>query len=368
MSRITSDILAAARKHADALGIELAAMLAVIEIESAFQVYAVVGDKKEPVIRWEGHYFDRRLSGAARERARREGFAHPNAGAILNPRAQSARWALLTRAAAINAEAAFESVSYGAGQVMGAHWEWLGYSSVANLVNVARSGVDGQIELMARFIDKAGLKGALKRRDWAAFARGYNGPAYARNAYHTKLADAYQRHVRGLPITASADRRPSAEGMLRLASTGARVRELQQLLVRAGYPLKVDGDFGPATHAAVFEFQQRAGLEVDGVAGPLTMKALDKFRQGPADQPGALAVSQVPEVQNAGKSAVAVGLVTTARDQIAETATALVGIEADTAQLVANAMLAGAGIIGVGLTIWAVVGVLRSRETVEVPS
>ncbi|NBT89135.1 MAG: DUF3380 domain-containing protein, partial [Flavobacteriaceae bacterium] len=31
----------------------------------------------------------------------------------------------------------------------------------------------------------------LKAKDWAGFAKGYNGPAYAKNAYDTKLAGAY---------------------------------------------------------------------------------------------------------------------------------------------------------------------------------
>ena len=36
----------------------------------------------------------------------------------------------------------------------------------------------------------------LKTRNWAAFARGYNGPDYASNAYHTKMARAYERYKR----------------------------------------------------------------------------------------------------------------------------------------------------------------------------
>lgn len=361
-------VISAARTFAQQLGVEHAALLAVIEIESAGRTHAVVNGRAEPLIHWEGHYFDRRLSGKAREEARTARLAHPNAGAIKNPASQEARWRMLTRAAEINAQAAFESASYGVGQVMGAHWQWLGYDSVTTLVNVARRDVAGQVELMVRYIQKAGLAGALQRRDWAAFARGYNGPAYAKHGYHTKLAAAYRRHASTQPITSSSDRTLSADGMLRLGSTGARVRELQHLLVRAGHPLKIDGDFGLETHNAVRAFQLREELEVDGVAGPQTMGALDVYRRGAADQPGAIAVTEVPEVRDAGRSAVAVGLVTTMRDQVSEVAVSLLGIESETAQLVANAMLAGAGAIGVGLATWAIVGWLRSRSTIEVPA
>src|SRR5690606_34802475 len=139
----------------------------------------------------EGHYFDRRLAGAKRDRARQEGLASPQAGRIANPASQAARWKLVARAAAIDRAAAYESVSWGIGQVMGAHWAWLGHASVDALVAEARDGVAGQLRLMTGYIAKAGLAGALRSHDWAAFARGYNGPNYRANAYDAKLARAY---------------------------------------------------------------------------------------------------------------------------------------------------------------------------------
>jgi peptidoglycan hydrolase-like protein with peptidoglycan-binding domain len=58
-------------------------------------------------------------------------------------------------------------------------------------------------------------------------------------------------------------------------ATGTAVRRLQRALRRTPDPsLVVDGSFGPATEAAVKEFQQGAGLVVDGVVGPMTWNAL----------------------------------------------------------------------------------------------
>ncbi|NPU63395.1 peptidoglycan-binding protein [Bradyrhizobium sp. 83012] len=61
---------------------------------------------------------------------------------------------------------------------------------------------------------------------------------------------------------------------VRLGDDGPAVQWLQQRLVAHGFTLTVDGDFGPATRAAVRTFQGRQGLAADGIAGPLTWKAL----------------------------------------------------------------------------------------------
>lgn len=348
----------AAQASAARLKLEPAALLAVAHIESGGRAFAMVAGKREPLVRFEGHYFHQRLSGAAREQAVREGLASPRAGAVKNPNGQAARWALINRAIEIDAQAALESVSYGVGQVMGAHWQWLGFSSIAELVNLARRSIAGQFELMERFIAKSGLAGALRTRNWTAFARGYNGPAYARNAYHTKLAAAYRRF-------GGKEAAPAADGMLRLGSRGARVRELQALLVRAGYTITVDGDFGPATRDAVIAFQGEQGLTRDGIAGPQTMRALERWRQAPEEQPGQLAPSQVPEVKDATKGGGLVVLLVAVRDSVADAAGGLLGLESATAQTLANGMLAAAGLIGAGLAVWAVLGVVRSRRTIE---
>jgi soluble lytic murein transglycosylase-like protein len=52
------------------------------------------------------------------------------------------------------------------------------------------------------------------------------------------------------------------------------VRALQTLLGQDGFPLAVDGVFGPDTEAAVKRFQLERGLLDDGVVGPVTWAAL----------------------------------------------------------------------------------------------
>lgn len=60
-----------------------------------------------------------------------------------------------------------------------------------------------------------------------------------------------------------------------MGSSQYDVRQVQTLLNQQGYHLTVDGKFGPATEAAVRDFQSKHGLSSDGVVGPRTWSALN---------------------------------------------------------------------------------------------
>jgi hypothetical protein len=77
--------LRAIDEFAARMDIEAAVLLAVVEIESDGVVAARVSGRDEPLIRWEGHYFDQRLTGAKREAARAARLANPRAQAVKNP-------------------------------------------------------------------------------------------------------------------------------------------------------------------------------------------------------------------------------------------------------------------------------------------
>ncbi|MEH6717699.1 MAG: N-acetylmuramidase domain-containing protein [Aurantimonas endophytica] len=260
-------VVAAARRAGEAAGVDPAVLLAVALVETRGVALAVFDGRAEPLIRFEGHYFDRLLVGPARQRARAEGLAHPRAGAVANPGAQSARWRLFERAAAIDAAAAIASTSWGLCQVMGAHWQALGYGSAEEFRHTARLSADGQFAIGARFLKLGHLHRRLADGDHAGFARRYNGPAYKRNRYDEKIAAAWREAGRLLAATAE-------EPTLARGARGEAVELLQAGLRQHGQAITVDGMFGALTEAAVRAFQHSVSLAGTGIADAATLEKL----------------------------------------------------------------------------------------------
>ena len=67
---------------------------------------------------------------------------------------------------------------------------------------------------------------------------------------------------------------------LRRGASGPDVRQLQKALVRAGFAVKVDGQFGASTVRAVKRFQRAAQLTASGTVGRKTIAALRAAARG----------------------------------------------------------------------------------------
>jgi len=195
------------------LGVELAAILAVNEVESLGAGFL---DNGKPKILYERHIMYRQLArprtpeddaAALQTHADDLATTQPN---LVNPRAGgyaggTAEHQRLAHARLIDDACALESASWGAFQIMGYHAVRLGYASVQDFAARMAKDENEQFEAFVRFLeaDPALLK-ALKAKKWAVFAKGYNGPDYQRNLYDIKLERAYKRHAAGCPVPEAA--------------------------------------------------------------------------------------------------------------------------------------------------------------------
>ena len=189
---------------AERLGVPLATIYAVNEVESKGRGFLENG---KPVILFERHIMYRQLAKvrhpgddtaeikrhADELAATNPALVNPKAGGYIGGTAEHQRLAMARQ---IDDTAALESASWGAFQIMGYHWQRLGYASVQDFVTAMSASESQQFEAFTRFIETDPvLHKALKARKWAEFARLYNGPDYLRNLYDTKLQRAYERHA-----------------------------------------------------------------------------------------------------------------------------------------------------------------------------
>jgi hypothetical protein len=92
-------------------------------------------------------------------------------------------------------ECAWNCASYGMFQIMGFNCKACGFATPQEFVAYLKTGQEAHIETFLRFVSADSRKiNALKNKDWATFAKLYNGAGYAQNRYDTKLADAYKKH------------------------------------------------------------------------------------------------------------------------------------------------------------------------------
>jgi hypothetical protein len=174
------------------LGVEPAAFRAVVTVEAAGSGFDKAG---RPKALFERHHFYKHLKDAPglRANAEAEGLAYPKWGTKPYPKGSDAVYEEISRACTIDEEAALLSTSWGLGQIMGSNYKLAGCKSVREMVSEACESEAGQLRQMASFIKNAGLQDELVAKNWAGFAKGYNGPQYAQNQYDQKLAAAYAK-------------------------------------------------------------------------------------------------------------------------------------------------------------------------------
>lgn len=186
------------KQVADSLGVEPAAIKAVVEIETGrkFEGFA---DDGRPVINFDLSIYRQQLakhglSITAAQKAAPTAFKAPDVRKYGSR--QAAQWARLEAALEFDEETALESVFWGMFQIGGFNWKLLGKSSVREFVELMSRSEQDQLELFAEFCRARNLVRYIRAKDWAAFSLRYNGPGFEAQNYHGKMAAAYARHRR----------------------------------------------------------------------------------------------------------------------------------------------------------------------------
>ncbi len=248
---------------ANAIGCARAVIDAVCDVESAGGGFLPDG---RPKILFEAHVFHRLTNG--RWGRSHPGISSPHWNRALYGASGAHQYDRLAEAIALDRDAALQSASWGRFQLLGSNYGMVGYPNVEALVAALCESEAAHLGAFREFCRKGGLIGALRTRDWATFARGYNGPGQVEH-YATALAAAYARHAAVAAAPAAIAGAPPGDPVLHLLSRGEDVKRLQHLL-----GVGEDGVFGEETLAAVRQFQIDHDLAADGVVGTQTWSAL----------------------------------------------------------------------------------------------
>lgn len=185
-----SDIIQAA----ELLEVEPAAIKAVVRVESAGRGYLKDG---RVLILFERHKFhdflEKQNPALARETfAKYPNICNPKSGGYYGGVGEYPRFSL---AFGIDKEIAMKSASWGLFQIMGFNHKSAGYDSIHDFVDAMKEGEGKQLLAFCNFVkSNKAMHAALKKQDWETFAKLYNGIAYKKNNYDSKLANAYARY------------------------------------------------------------------------------------------------------------------------------------------------------------------------------
>jgi hypothetical protein len=181
-------------QEAQELGCEPACIVAVDKVESGGNGF--LEDGKTPKILFEPHVFWKELKKRKIDPTKfvegNEDILYPVWGTHpYGPTVE--QHARLERAVKINKEAALSSASWGRYQIMGFNYKMCGCSKLQDFLNKIYKSEDDHLDLFVYYIKSAQLDDELREKDWAGFARGYNGSLFARNKYDEKLNEAYNK-------------------------------------------------------------------------------------------------------------------------------------------------------------------------------
>lgn len=184
------------REVAEELGVEVAAIKAVVDIEAG-KAHEGFFEEGKPIINFDLSMYTRaaKRHGVSLAKARKN---HPVIFAKPNTRKygsyQAAQWARMEAARSIDEESALEGAFWGMFQIGGFNWKLCGCDSVQQFVELMSRSERDQLELFGHLITACGMLPALQKKQWLAFATKYNGARAKARGYHRRMAAAYKRY------------------------------------------------------------------------------------------------------------------------------------------------------------------------------
>jgi hypothetical protein len=239
---------------ANELGVEIAAIRAFAEVESAGGGFIMLGKRKIPKILYERHYFSRithhRFSAKYPDISLPAGYYVPGvkythatdvdkddkkqpgggvghdvdyyrpvrkrdsdtvkqSAVTLDELMKSgiataskdkyllgtSNYKRLIKAYLLDKNAALESCSWGAFQIMGENWKQMGYKSIIDFTKAVSRSEKDQLKAFVLYAMhvKPKLITYMKNAQWSEAAYAFNGPSYKRNRYDEQLASAYKK-------------------------------------------------------------------------------------------------------------------------------------------------------------------------------
>ncbi len=187
------------QKAAKELGCEIAAILAVSNIESPRSGFLPDG---RPNILFEGHVFYDRLIEydidpeplqieyssivyPEWDKSKYKGYGNVKTSGIDN------EYERLDLARTIHEQAALESASWGKYQIMGFNYFKCGYEELSDFIYDCQISEEKHLRMFIEFIKYSDLIKPLQSGNWSHFAKIYNGKSYKKNQYDAKIEVMY---------------------------------------------------------------------------------------------------------------------------------------------------------------------------------
>lgn len=259
-------------RAADMLRVEVPVIQAVAKVETNGSPFLPDG---RPDILYEAHLFGRwtknRFAGVRDTKGK--AISATSWDRSLYGAAGAWQYTRLGRAMDCDESAAIKSASWGAFQILGQEAGPAGFKDLESFVRAMAHSAGDHLTAFCNYVLTNKLDDELRSQDWKNFARQYNGPAYAKNQYDTKMATAHRQLAASWAakrISTKPDLAPPPQPVptqpapMYPRETVAKVQAALTIVPEIAVNLKVDGWMGPKTEAAIKMYEQFAHLPIDG--------------------------------------------------------------------------------------------------------